>query len=227
MVIDGMTTVWSTLLSRRKHCGMEFHNLAEVRTKVGCAVIAGVKMEFVLDVFLLKLLVESLGPDLKVIFVVASAVEINGEPADRDECDGACLHDFVDQYLAALVARDPARLPPAWRQRFCDYFKRRIVAGEARYFVAEANGAVVATAAAIVRDGYPLVINGRQTGYILGVSVLPAYRKRGLAKELTRRSLEWLKSLGCKRIRLHASAAGRAIYESFGFVPSSEMELIV
>ncbi len=120
-----------------------------------------------------------------------------------------------------------ADFSPEWRQRFCSYFARRIAAEEARYFVADAEGRVVAAAAAIVRDGYPLAINGRQTGYILGVSVSPAFRRRGIAKELTRRCVEWLRSIGCKRIRLHASPAGRSMYESFGFVPSSEMELVL
>lgn len=116
---------------------------------------------------------------------------------------------------------------PEWRQCFCRYFARRMAADQARYFVGETNGAIVATAAAIIRDRDPLGIDGQQTGFILGVSVLPAYRRRGLAKRLTQRCVEWLKSLGCKRIRLHASNAARSLYESMGFTASSEMELVL
>jgi hypothetical protein len=35
-------------------------------------------------------------------------------------CDRACLEGFVDQYLKALVAKDPARLPLAARARFTE-----------------------------------------------------------------------------------------------------------
>ena len=35
-------------------------------------------------------------------------------------CDRACLNDLVDQYLAALVARDPSRLPLAEGCKFTE-----------------------------------------------------------------------------------------------------------
>ncbi len=120
-----------------------------------------------------------------------------------------------------------ADFPPEWHDRFCRYFARRIAANEGRYFVAETDEAIVATAGAIMRDRDPLGIGGRPTGFILGVSVLPAYRRRGLAKALTQRCVEWLRSMGCKRIRLHTSHAARSIYQSLGFIASSEMELIL
>src|SRR5580704_11412337 len=62
---------------------MKFHDLADVCAKVGRAVIAGIEMEFVLDVLFLKLLVEDRSANLKSIFVILSAVEIDGQRADR------------------------------------------------------------------------------------------------------------------------------------------------
>ncbi len=142
------------------------------------------------------------------------------------EADLPAAAELWIQMFEEIGTYSEADFSPEWRQRFCSYFARRIAAEEARYFVADAEGRVVAAAAAIVRDGYPLTINGRQTGYILGVSVSPAFRRRGIAKELMRHCIEWLQSIGCKRIRLHASPAARRLYESLGFVSSSEMELL-
>ncbi|MGZ3505938.1 MAG: GNAT family N-acetyltransferase [Vulcanimicrobiaceae bacterium] len=75
---------------------------------------------------------------------------------------------------------------------------------------------IVGTAGALVRDGYPTAIHGIRTGYIFGVRVEPAYRGNGIATRLTR---------ACIEIRLHASDAGRPIYERLGFSPTNEMRL--
>lgn len=48
----------------------------------------------------------------------ASASE-PGPPA-RNSCDGACLNGFVDQYLDAVVAHDPARLPVTKTVKFTE-----------------------------------------------------------------------------------------------------------
>jgi hypothetical protein len=40
--------------------------------------------------------------------------------AATNDCDRACLYGFVDQYLAALVAKDPSRLPWAAHVKFTE-----------------------------------------------------------------------------------------------------------
>lgn len=40
--------------------------------------------------------------------------------AAEQSCDRACLTGFVDQYLAAMVARDPAKLPLAKSVKFTE-----------------------------------------------------------------------------------------------------------
>jgi GNAT superfamily N-acetyltransferase len=118
-----------------------------------------------------------------------------------------------------------ADFSPQWRERFLDYFSRRIAAGEARYALALDGERIVGTAGAMLADGYPVIIHGLRFGYIFGVRVEPAYRGRGLAASLTREAISFLRSHGCIRIRLHASNAGRSIYEHLGFTPSNEMHL--
>jgi GNAT superfamily N-acetyltransferase len=62
-------------------------------------------------------------------------------------------------------------------------------------------------------------------GLVLNVWVEPAWRRRGLAEEMMRVILAWARAHDLARVSLHASEAGRPIYQRLGFVPSSEMRL--
>lgn len=74
---------------------------------------------------------------------------------------------------------------------------------------------------------YPLILTDRQRkyGYIWGVYVEPPYRRQGIAKQLTQMAIDYLKSLHCTRVILHASPSGKPLYEQLGFIPSTEMRL--
>ena len=50
-------------------------------------------------------------------------------------------------------------------------------------------------------------------------------RRRGLARRLIRRAIDWSRRNGFSTLWLHASKAGRPIYASMGFVPTNEMKL--
>jgi len=60
---------------------------------------------------------------------------------------------------------------------------------------------------------------------ILNVYTDPDYRRRGIASQLLHTMIDWYKQQGLARVDLHASDAGRHLYESLGFVPSNEMRL--
>lgn len=60
----------------------------------------------------------------------------------------------------------------------------------------------------------PLVVN---------VYTEPDVRGLGIARALMNAVLEWARAQGCDRVALHASDAGRALYDSLGFVPTNEM----
>jgi hypothetical protein len=66
---------------------------------------------------------------------VMAPVPING----RAECDRACLKGFVDQYLAALLAHDPSRLPVTRGIKFTENTVR-LNLGEALWTTASALG---------------------------------------------------------------------------------------
>lgn len=95
-------------------------------------------------------------------------------------------------------------------------------------FVAELNGRVVGSVSCQLFAGlYPLILTAeyRKYGYIWGVYIEPEYRRKGIAKQLTNRALEYLKSKNCTRAILHASPSGKPVYSALGFLPTNEMGL--
>ena len=72
------------------------------------------------------------------------------------------------------------------------------------------------------RDGVVKVTSARQ-GLIVNVYTERAWRRRGIAALLMRELLEDVGRLELGSIVLHASADGRALYESLGFVATNEM----
>ena len=66
------------------------------------------------------------------------------------------------------------------------------------------------------------VKTGRQ-GLIVNVYTERAWRRRGLAGLLMRRLLDDVRHFELASLVLHASAEGRALYESLGFVATNEM----
>ncbi|HLB10355.1 MAG TPA: GNAT family N-acetyltransferase [Gemmatimonadaceae bacterium] len=72
------------------------------------------------------------------------------------------------------------------------------------------------TPAGIVQGSEALIAN---------VYTEPAWRRRGVAALLMRHILDFTRANGIHRVLLHASKEGRPLYESLGFVPTSEMRL--
>lgn len=95
-------------------------------------------------------------------------------------------------------------------------------------FIAEVDGIIIGSASCQLYAGlHPNVIksNHDQRGYIWGVYVEPIHRRKGIAKQLTNTAVDYLKNIGCKRVILNASPAGKPVYTSLGFVESNTMYL--
>ncbi len=58
---------------------------------------------------------------------------------------------------------------------------------------------------------------------VLNVFTEPEWRGRGAATLLMERLIEWARAERIVRVVLHASPAGRPVYERTGFVPTNEM----
>jgi GNAT superfamily N-acetyltransferase len=66
------------------------------------------------------------------------------------------------------------------------------------------------------------VIEGIE-GLVLNVFVDADWRRQGIAEALMHAILAWAPEQGIRRLVLHASDAGRPLYERMGFIPTSEM----
>lgn len=71
-------------------------------------------------------------------------------------------------------------------------------------------------------NGEDKIAEGRHA-IILNVFTEPQWRRQGVAVLLLQRIIEWARAEQLDRLVLHASEAGRGLYERLGFVRTSEM----
>jgi len=93
-------------------------------------------------------------------------------------------------------------------------------------FVAEADGLAVGSVVVVWQcvPPSPRNIIGL-TAYILGMYVVPEYRRRGIARTLMTSCIECAEEQGAPVVMLHASEFGQPLYEGLGFKPTTEMRL--
>jgi GNAT superfamily N-acetyltransferase len=108
------------------------------------------------------------------------------------------------------------------------YLNQAIPAGEYLGWVAEADGAVVASGGLVIHrlPPSPRNMDGRE-GYIMNIYTVPAWRRKGAATAIVKTILDYLRALGVPVATLHATQDGRLVYEQFGFQPTNEMRLIM
>lgn len=98
---------------------------------------------------------------------------------------------------------------------------------EERYlgWIAEESGRTAGSAGLLILDWppHPLHPTSHKRAYLLNVYVEPEFRKRGLATALLKRCLDEARKRRIRVVTLHASEAGRPIYEGLGFRITSEM----
>ena len=125
-----------------------------------------------------------------------------------------------DMLVEAHVAR--VGVVSDWRERLVRDFTEQIRAGTMAWFVAEEDGHIVGTAAAILSSGRSNVLLDVHAT-LAGIYVAPGHRRRGIAREVTLRAIDWCRQRRCVQIRLQASEVGRPLYESLGFKTFREM----
>ena len=128
------------------------------------------------------------------------------------------LETFIRMRIAQLReegATEDLDLVPALK----DYYHRHMADGTFVSWLAVDDGKIVGTSGMSFVEKPPYF--GCPTGRIGLLSSMytdPAYRRRGIAKELLRRVVEEAREYGCGSVQITASDMGVLLYTDFGFV---------
>lgn len=108
-----------------------------------------------------------------------------------------------------------------------EYFTEALRAGTYLGWMAEDSGGRVIGGGGIVVASWPGFPGEElaKRAWILNMYTEPEARRCGVARRLMREMIEWCRSEGYGSASLHASEAGRPLYESMGFQPTNEMSL--
>ena len=131
--------------------------------------------------------------------------------------------DFLEEVGSLKEGADGDELGAAMR----DYLVRKMPSGAFLAWVAESEGAIVATSGVTIFERPPNGANpAGLEAYLSNMYTLPGWRGRGLGTALVEAIVAHLKATRVRRIWLHATEQGRPVYARAGFVPSeTEMEL--
>jgi GNAT superfamily N-acetyltransferase len=91
------------------------------------------------------------------------------------------------------------------------------------------DGELIVTGGGLAIVGFqptPLDPSPRRV-WVLNMYTEPAYRRRGLARQIMQSMIAWCREQGVRSVCLHASDDGRPLYELLGFKPTSEMRLVL
>ena len=108
------------------------------------------------------------------------------------------------------------------------YLEQALPSEEYLGWVAEAGGEVIASGGAVIHrlPPGPRNMDGRE-GYLMNIYTVPEWRGRGVATAVVQTILDYLHANGIPVATLHATPAGRPIYEHLGFQDTNEMRLVL
>jgi ribosomal protein S18 acetylase RimI-like enzyme len=127
--------------------------------------------------------------------------------------------------MFAEMGKYPAEALDRMDPHVTPWLERMMAAGRYVGWIVEDDGQPAASAGFFALDWppHPLDPAGTARGYLLNFWVEPGYRRRGLARALVREAVAESRRRGFRVSVLHASDAGRPVYEKEGFRASSEM----
>ena len=143
--------------------------------------------------------------------------------ASAADYGSACL------LLDSLDALHRERLPwlfraPETEARTTAYFEQWLAAGDAHVLLADA-GEVVGIAIVLLRAAPDFAVFIPQRWAVLdNLVVAPSWRRRGIARSLTRAAEEWASAQGAAWLELGVyefNHEARSFYEALGYVPLS------
>lgn len=128
------------------------------------------------------------------------------------------LDIFIEMRINQLQeegAKEDIDLRPALR----DYYMRHMKDGTFVSWIAEDGGKIIGTSGMsfVEKPPYFGCPSGKM-GLLSSMFTNPAYRRKGIAKELLHRVVEEAKNYGCGTVQITASDMGVKLYTAYGFV---------
>lgn len=128
------------------------------------------------------------------------------------------LDIFIEMRINQLReegAKEDIDLRPALR----DYYMRHMKDGTFVSWIAEDEGKIIGTSGMsfVEKPPYFGCPSGKM-GLLSSMFTNPAYRRKGIAKELLHRVVEEAKNYGCGTVQITASDMGVKLYTTYGFV---------
>jgi ribosomal protein S18 acetylase RimI-like enzyme len=138
---------------------------------------------------------------------------------------------IVDQRCAMfedMGIRDRRALD-AMNAAFAKWVQDKIERGEyLGWFVTNDQGSVLAGAGLWLQESLPSPRDtSTRRAYVMNVYTAPDYRRQGHARRLMEAVLDCVRVQGIRSVVLHASDAGRALYESLGLRSTNEMRNVL
>lgn len=127
------------------------------------------------------------------------------------------LDIFIEMRINQLQeegAKEDIDLRPALR----DYYMRHMKDGTFVSWIAEDGGKIIGTSGMsfVEKPPYFGCPSGKM-GLLSSMFTNPAYRRKGIAKELLHRVVEEAKNYGCGTVQITASDMGVKLYTAYGF----------
>jgi GNAT superfamily N-acetyltransferase len=133
--------------------------------------------------------------------------------------DAPLLADMRIEFMR--IVKDGGSLDEEdWRPGLTGYFSRGLRRESIHAWLCLEDEVVIATAALKVlpvRKGRGA--EGLRDGYIMSVYTRPGYRRRGIAARLLSMAIAEARLLGLRRLSLHPTEEGLALYRGLGFRP--------
>lgn len=113
--------------------------------------------------------------------------------------------------------------------RFTPWVEEKLASGEyLAWFAVAEDGAIAAGTGLWLMDWPAHVVGrGQWRGNILNVYTETKFRRHGLARHLVEVAMEWCRDNDVDTVVLHASDAGRPLYEALGFRATNEMRIVL
>ena len=140
----------------------------------------------------------------------------------------------LETYVAHRVAmfRDMEMGTEEGLKRMAEAFRTQLrswlVTGQCRGLLLEEDGRAVVSVLLLLKDTLPTPVTPLSVrGYLFNLYTLPTHRRKGLAGHITDAALDLARDLGIEIMELHASLEAEGMYQRMGFVPTSEMRLVM